>query len=60
MKQIFKKAGMLPGGSYYNILKKVIQILLKDGQIELIDYNELVNNLDVADSMLAAYLRIKQ
>jgi len=44
---------MIPGSPCYNFAKKIIQVILKDGQIDLFDYYEIINDSTVTDRMLA-------
>ncbi|CAG8817244.1 206_t:CDS:2 [Gigaspora margarita] len=48
----FTRAEILPGGLYHNVASKIIKILLEKGQIEYIDFQEIVNDKKVADILL--------
>ncbi|RIB04078.1 hypothetical protein C2G38_714006 [Gigaspora rosea] len=48
----FTRAEILPGGLYHNVASKIIRILLEKGQIEYINFQEIVNDKKVADILL--------
>ena len=52
VEQTFFKAGVLPGGPHHTLVKKIIPILLRDGQIDFWDFAEIVNDDTTTESML--------
>jgi len=47
---------MISGYPYYNSAKKIIQVILKDGQIDMFDFCKIVNDITVSKRMLATNL----